>query len=282
MAADRAAVGPAARRERRERHPTAASIKQLGGQIGWLLPLALLGLVGAGGALFARPARQRWLASGQHAPANATDERAPATKPRFFSRIRQCLRGPLNPSQQSTALWGTWFLTMVAFFSVAGFFHRYYLSMLAPAVAALVGIALAVLWRAYRHRRPLGWLLPVALVVTAAVQAKILADYPAYAHWMTPLIVGGGVVAAIGLTLARLRPVSILRRQLAVAAATAGLMILLLAPTVWAGVSVRDANGGGIPAAGPSQQGQGFPGGGPGGNGDGTASASTSGLLDLP
>ena len=194
-----------------------------------------------------------------------TDDRTPATTRHFFSRIRQRLRGPLNPGQQSTVLWGVWFLTMVAFFSVAGFFHRYYLSMLAPAVAALVGIAFAVLWRAYRHRRPLGWLLPVALIVTAAVQAKVLAGYPAYAHWMTPLVLGGGAVAAIGLTLARLRPVSILRRQLAVAAATAGLMVLLLAPTVWAEVSVRDANGGGIPAAGPTQQVQGFPGGGPGG-----------------
>ena len=253
--------------------------QQLGGQIGWLLPVALLGLVGAGGALFARPARQRWLASGQRMPGNATEGRTPATARHLFSRARRCLGGAMNLGQQSTILWGVWFITMVAFFSVAGFFHRYYLSMLAPAVAALVGIAFAVLWRAYRHRRPLGWLLPVALVATAAVQAKILADYPAYAHWMTPLVVGGGAVAAIGLALARLRPVSIVRRQLAMAAAAAGLLVLLLAPTVWAGISVRDANGGGIPAAGPSQQGQGFPGGGPGGNGDGTGSAGTSALV---
>jgi hypothetical protein len=42
---------------------------------------------------------------------------------------------------------------------------------------------------------------------------------------------------------------------------------MLFAPTVWAGVSVRDGGGGGLPAAGPAQRGGfGFPGGGTGGN----------------
>src|SRR3989442_9294625 len=48
-------------------------------------------------------------------------------------------RLPLDRRQQALVLWGTWLLTMVVFFSYAHFFHLYYLSMLAPAIAALVG-----------------------------------------------------------------------------------------------------------------------------------------------
>ena len=237
--------------------------QQLGGQIGWLLPLALLGLVGAGSALFVWPARRRWLASRPQLADKRTSEGNWSVARHVLAGVPHAFHEPLNLGQQATVLWSAWFLTMAAFFSVAGFFHRYYLSMLAPGVAALVGIAVAVLWRAYRHRQPLGWLLPVALVGTAAVQTKILRDYPADARWMTPLILGISAVAALVLVLARVRPIAILRRRLAVGAVTAGLLVLLMAPTVWAGISVHNGVGGGIPSAGP-QQGQGFLSGGPG------------------
>ena len=49
-----------------------------------------------------------------------------------------------------------------------GLFHRYYLVMLAPGVAALTGIGVAALWRDYRQPAPRGWLLPLAPVATAA------------------------------------------------------------------------------------------------------------------
>lgn len=255
--------------------------QQLGGQIAWLLPLALIGLGAAGWQRAASRARRH------DALAAGVAGSPPLPVPtRVFARITLFARGPLDRREQAVALWGTWTLTMAAFFSVAGFFHRYYLSMLAPGIAALVGIGVAALWRAYGNRQPLGWLLPVALVGTATVQAKILAGYPTYARWMTPLVLGVGIVAALALVLARVRTTET-RQRLAVAAATAGLCALLVAPTVWAGASVRDANGGGIPSAGPQTPGMGFPGGAPGGmpptdgatgnqsNATGSASATT-------
>ena len=63
----------------------------------------------------------------------------------------------LTPQQSALALWGGWTLTMAVFFSVAGFFHTYYLSMLAPGIAALAGIGLMLLWRDYRAAG-LAWL----------------------------------------------------------------------------------------------------------------------------
>jgi 4-amino-4-deoxy-L-arabinose transferase-like glycosyltransferase len=108
----------------------------LGGQIVWLLPLALLGMLALA-----------W----QHRP-HLRDDR----------------------QQQSLVLWGIWLLTMAVFFSAAGFFHQYYLSTLAPAICAMFGIGVVVMWNDLKRSGWRGWLLPVALLLTAAEQIHII------------------------------------------------------------------------------------------------------------
>ncbi len=131
--------------------------QNLAGQIAWLIPLAIVGALVVG----------------------------------WRHRGRLSLDRPLDRRQRSLVLWGTWFLTAATFFSVAGFFHRYYMVMLAPALAALVG--------------------------TAAVQAYILSSYPTYSQYLTPVVVGFTVLAALVLVL----------RWLGVSAGAAGAIALL-------------------------------------------------------
>lgn len=66
--------------------------------------------------------------------------------------------------------WGAWLLPMAVFFSVAGFMHRYYVVMLAPATAALSAIAFTTAWNNRRR-----WLLPVLTLSALAVQCVIVA-----------------------------------------------------------------------------------------------------------
>lgn len=139
----------------------------LGGQVSWLLVLAVLGLAGAALTV---PWRR------------------------------------LDDSGRSLILWGVWLGVAGAFFSVAEFFHPYYTVMLAPAIAALSAIGVTALWRAYRSGSRLGWLLPVVLLAGAIGEAHILQDYPDWSRWLDPLIVGTGVVAALALVAARLVP----------------------------------------------------------------------------
>lgn len=80
--------------------------RELGGQIGWLLGVAIVGLVVAS-----------WRS--------------------WQGRPRVPLRGK---EEQALVLWGTWLISLVVFFSLAGDWDPYYLAMLAPAVAALVGV----------------------------------------------------------------------------------------------------------------------------------------------
>lgn len=118
--------------------------QQLAGEAGWLLPLALFGLVVAGA--------QTWF--------------------RFSNGEQSALR------RQSLVLWGGWLLTYMAVFSMAkGIFHSYYLVMLAPAIAALFGAGIEALWYAYRQGGWQRWLLPLSLVGAAAFQVNLLSGY---------------------------------------------------------------------------------------------------------
>lgn len=156
---------------------------QLGGQASWLLALGFVGVLATGWGLRPRGFLRTL-------PAQLRGWRSSALARRAAHA---------SPQLSALALWGVWTLTMGVFFSVAGFYHRYYLSMLAPGVAALAGVGVVLLWRDYRSlglRDWRGWLLPAALVCTALTQAVILADYTGWNAWLTPLILGGSLLLA--------------------------------------------------------------------------------------
>ena len=193
---------------------------QLGSQIGWLLPLAAIGFfVGVW------QTRRRG-----HSPGSGS--------------------WPLDERQSALVLWGTWLLTTDAFFSIAGFYHTYYLVMVAPAIAALSGIGIVSLWQTYRQRgSKLWWLLPVSLLAVAGVQVHLLAAYPAWSRWLSPLILGLAVLGALALSFLRLRPM--VGKRGAIAGLLLGLAALLAAPAVWSAETVIAADSGLTPRAGP-------------------------------
>jgi 4-amino-4-deoxy-L-arabinose transferase-like glycosyltransferase len=246
-AGPRGGGGPGGFGENGAKGPFRLFNESLGGQIAWLLPLALIGLI---------------VGLMQTARREVLDRR----------RIRLAL----DPRQQSLVFWGAWLLVQAAFFSVAGFFHSYYMVMLAPAVAALSGIGATVLWQTYRRGGWRLWLLPLSLVGVAAVQAYLLEPYPDWSRWLTPLVVSLAVVAAVLLLVARLgmrrarqvRPAIVL----AFGAAVVGLLSLFIAPSVWAAYTAQHGTGGGLGQAGPRAQGgfggfgRGFDGGNRGGS----------------
>src|SRR5262249_20272622 len=130
--------------------------------------------------------------------------------------------------------------------------------------AALVGIGAVALWDQYRHPGPLGWLLPLALVTTTALQLAILADEPDWSRRLTLPLAGLCVLATLVLIAARLRG---RLRHTAAPALAAGLggLALLVAPAIWAAYPLVDAGGmrNMLPFAGPpSREGPG-PFGGP-------------------
>jgi 4-amino-4-deoxy-L-arabinose transferase-like glycosyltransferase len=204
----------------------------LGGQIVWLLPLALFGMLALA-----------W-----------------QSRPRLQS----------DQKQQSLVLWGTWLLTMGIFFSVAGFFHQYYMTEMAPAIAALFGIGLVTLWQDFRRGGWKGWLLPVALIVTAAEQIYILASYPTWSQVLTPflvILVLIAVGALIGSRITQRFDSKNSGKRFLLPALSVGVLALLLAPTVWATLPIVQSTQADTLVAGPTQQ-DGFGGGNFGGRGE--------------
>jgi 4-amino-4-deoxy-L-arabinose transferase-like glycosyltransferase len=189
---------------------------QLGGQIGWLLPLAGVGLVAA--------SWQSW----QGRP-----------------------RVPLSRKEdQSLVLWGTWLTSLVVFFSVAGDWDPYYLDMLSPAVAALVGAGAVALWDDYRSPGWRGWLMPLTLVGTAGLQLHILVLYPGWSHWLAPTIAILCLASAASLVVTRQKP----RLRVSgypLAAISVGVASLFLAPSVWAASTIWYGAETRAPIAGP-------------------------------
>ena len=208
----------------------------LAGEISWLLPLALVGLVAG-----------LW-----------ATRRLPRT----------------SMARAGWLLWGGWTVMFTVVFSHAkGIFHPYYTVVMAPAVGALAGAGAVALWRLGRNDRRWAPVLPAAVAGSAVWAAVVLDRVPGYDSWLAPTIVAAGVLSAIAilvvlLGLARHRAVGL------VAGLVAG-ATLLAGPAAYSITTINTAYQGGGITAGPSTGGGaggfgGGPGGAPGTGGTGT------------
>jgi 4-amino-4-deoxy-L-arabinose transferase-like glycosyltransferase len=151
---------------------------------------------------------------------------------------------------------GALLTTAVLFSAASGIFHPYYVSLLAPFIAALVGTGVGELTRGGLNARIAGPLAVIAGVVTELV---VLGDYSGQLTWLPPVLIAIGVLAAIALVAAT-------ATRIRLAAVGAAGLALLLAPSVWAVDTLGYATSSTFPAGGPASAesgGGGF--GGPGG-----------------
>ncbi len=203
--------------------------EQLGGQIGWLLPLALCGLVAADVEAWAEPV----------APARVRGRRRAEIRRRPFLEGRQRL---------GLAVWGGWLLSLWLVYSVSSYFHPYNLAMLAAPICALAGIGITSLWRMYVAGNR--WPLPIALLVTAPAQAGIALESPDWNRWLVILSLILVLVAAVWLGIggsekrARGRPY--MRAVIAL-----GVLALLILPAAWSSVPLWHYGDPEFPIAGP-------------------------------
>ena len=108
----------------------------------------------------------------------------------LYLLVRSRLRYPLTLNHQAVVLWGGWLLSGVVFFSIAGFFHPYYLALIAAPLAALVGIGSIELWK-LRQQNP--WQGTACILLAAAITLGLqfyTAQVFAGAHWWQWLAVG--------------------------------------------------------------------------------------------
>lgn len=139
------------------------------------------------------------------------------------------------------AVGGTFLTTGVAFSSAQGIFHPYYVSLLAPFTAALVGAGAATLVRWTPIARVMA---PLALAAGLATELVVLHNDPGAMTSWRPVLIALSVLAALALVVAS--PPRVRYALLA-----AGLAALLAAPASWAIDTLGHATSGTFPAGGP-------------------------------
>ncbi|MBE3570264.1 MAG: glycosyltransferase family 39 protein [Bacillales bacterium] len=207
--------------------------KQLAGQISWLLPFVLFSVIGL-------------IVS--------------------YRKTRE-----FTMQHKFAIFWLAWLIPMMIFFSIAGFFHQYYLSMMGPAIAGLVGMGWIILWNFYKEKQGWpSWLLPAAILATAFFETLILFQNREVVSetWMafTAIV---GVILFVFLTIMQNR------EKAAYFLSVAGMLAVLILPFYWGLTTVLHGGNSTIPVAGPTSQSFGLmmdeksnsaqPGGAPGG-----------------
>ena len=141
---------------------------EIGGQVAWLLPAALV-LLGLG----------LWFV-------------------RRAGRVDRHLTGLL--------VWGGWLLvTGLTFSFMAGIFHAYYTVALAPAIAALVGIGASILWE--NRESPVASLGAAFVIAMTSATSFVLLDRSTdFVPWLKYAVVAFGGAAAFLVVAHRLLP----------------------------------------------------------------------------
>ncbi|WP_308195478.1 glycosyltransferase family 39 protein [Dactylosporangium sp. AC04546] len=179
--------------------------ERYGAQIGWLYPLALLGLV----------------------LGVAARGRAPRT----------------DPVRANYLFWGLWLVTVAAVFSAIMIPHTAYMASLAPPLAALSAAAVVQGWRGL-HDGTAPWLLPVLLVPEVAWTVYLSGRFDGFLPWLPWTVLAAAVLALPVLVAAALPRGPSPRRSVLVAAMVLAVAAMVAVPSVWAG-SVLDARYGG-------------------------------------
>ncbi|TCC43064.1 glycosyltransferase family 39 protein [Kribbella sindirgiensis] len=163
-------------------------------------------------------------------------------------------------------LWGGWLLgTGLVFSYMQGIIHSYYMIALAPAIGALIGAAMAVLWK-----RRTEWLprttLAGGILLTAGWSFALLNQTPTWHPWIRWVVLITGVAGAGALMLLpELKLHRTTARRAGMFAAALLAVSALTGPTAYSVATINSAHTGALPSAGPS--GAGGMGGGMGGGG---------------
>ncbi|WP_050809929.1 glycosyltransferase family 39 protein [Desulfosporosinus sp. OT] len=157
-----------------------------------------------------------------------------------------------NRRKSDLILWSMWLVPAFVYFSfTTGLFHPYYLTMLAPPIAALVGIGVVAMWELYKEGGWKSWILPGALIVDGLVQLLILSYYYETSSIAKILMIILSLlcfISSILLIIVNLKKNgnTKLKKILVVTA----LIGLLITPTVWSATTMFYTMSGTFPSAG--------------------------------
>jgi 4-amino-4-deoxy-L-arabinose transferase-like glycosyltransferase len=167
--------------------------------------------------------------------------------------IKEKLRFKLdNKRKQSLILWFMWLLPEFIYFSyTTGLFHPYYLSMMAPPIAALSGIGLTAMWSLYKEGGWKSWILPVALAAEGAVQSLMLSYFSSISGILRNIMLASLILSfACSAVLAVVNFTKKKNERLKMILVSIAFIGILVIPSVGSFAALNHTISGTIPAAG--------------------------------
>lgn len=189
--------------------------RDMAGQAGWLMPLALLGLL-------------------------------------VGLRVRDGAPGEAL-RRAGVVMLGAWMLVGYGVFSFSkGAVHSYYTSAIAPAIAALAAIAVVAVARRARASAAARTLLVGAVIVSALLGWLILGNTPGFVPWLRWLVLAAALIASLALCLSSLEAGPRAQSLTAAVAACFASVALLGGPLAYSVATDGLGRSGANPAAGPT------------------------------
>jgi 4-amino-4-deoxy-L-arabinose transferase-like glycosyltransferase len=169
-------------------------------EMSWLLPFALLGSIAA---IFA----VKWL-------------------------------WPINDKHLGILLWLGWLLPSMAYFSfTTGLFHRYYLIMVGPPLAALVGISVWAILQFMQRNLLLGWGL--AFIITGITIGCEILTVSGYSEYAGLVMIATTVLWLVGIGLLLIGSSNVHLRNTAIVIVV---LSMLVAPFTWSLLTTLNSN----------------------------------------
>lgn len=187
----------------------------MSGQISWFLPFALIGLL----AWIARPSRNML---------SEIDERSVLTLAFIL-----------------------WLVPELLYFSFTnGFYHTYYVVMVAIPLAGLVGIGAVTMYDALKGRGIKGWILIAAILITGIIQWQFLRYDTEFSGVLSWIVLFGTAGASLTLAVTRIRSTPISPRVIH-GVIILGVGLLCIGPFIWSCTPVIYKENAVMPIAGP-------------------------------
>ncbi len=140
------------------------------------------------------------------------------------------------------AVGGAFLTTAIVFSFAQGIFHPYYVSLLAPFTAALIGAGVGQALSGDRTARIVG---PLAIAAAAITELVVLGTLGGQLSWAKPLVIVVAILSALALALQ-------LSSRVRAAVLAVALAALFAAPATWAAETIGHATSGTFPTGGPA------------------------------
>ncbi|MBP2032616.1 4-amino-4-deoxy-L-arabinose transferase-like glycosyltransferase [Clostridium algifaecis] len=175
--------------------------------------------------------------------------------------IQEKLKAPFdNKRKLSLILWIMWLLPEFIYFSFSkNITHTYYLTTMAPSIAALTGIGLSAMYEFYKKGESKSWILPIALIANGCAEMLILSYNYNRSNGYRIIILVTGILCIVSSIILCMVNLTRIKREssykgnttaLSKVLISAAFTGVLIAPTVWSFTPMFYKMNGSSPSAG--------------------------------